>query len=268
MALRVSIGQYYSVDSPIHRLDPRVKLVAALAYMVGCLFVHGPASLAIATVAAVLAVRAARVPLGRLVSQVKPVLFFLIVTGLFNLFAVGTGPLLAQVGPVAIHAGGLSAAVLYTMRFFLLLLVGGLLMLTTTSTALCDAFEALCRPLERLGAPVGQAALVLSIALRFVPALSREVDNLVVAQTARGANLEGKGPLAFARACLPLVVPLFASSLRHAENLGRALDARCYTGGAGRTHYRELRLEPRRDLPFCAATALYLVLLGAACLLG
>ena len=124
------------------------------------------------------------------------------------------------------------------------------------------AAEKLLAPLERAGVPVRQGTLVLSIALRFVPTLSQEAENIVAAQTARGADLENKGALAYARACVPLIVPLFASALRHADNLGRAMDARCYTGGT-RTHYHVMRLDPRRDGAACLALALYLAALVA-----
>ena len=172
-----------------------------------------------------------------------------------------TGPVALRLGPVAIHADGVSAAVLYTVRFFLLLMGGSLLTLTTTPVALADAAEKLLAPLERLGVPVRQGTLVLSIALRFVPTLSQEAENIVAAQTARGADLENKGALAYARACVPLIVPLFANALRHAENLGRAMDARCYTGGA-RTHYHVMRIDLRRDGVACAALALYVTVLA------
>lgn len=261
MALRASIGQYYSVDSPIHRLDPRVKLVAALAFMVSCFFVDSAATLLLAGASVFGAVAPARVPVRRLLAQIRPIALFLVITSVINLFLVQTGPVALQLGPVAIHADGVSAAVLYTVRFFLLLMGGSLLTLTTTPVALADAAEKLLAPLERLGVPVRQGTLVLSIALRFVPTLSQEAENVVAAQTARGADLENKGALAYARACVPLIVPLFASALRHAENLGRAMDARCYTGGA-RTHYHVMKIDLRRDGVACAALALYVIALA------
>ena len=261
MALRASIGQYYSVDSPIHRLDPRVKLVAALAFMVSCFFVDSAATLLLAGASVFDAVALARVPVRRLLAQIRPIALFLVITSVINLFLVQTGPVALQLGPVAIHADGVSAAVLYTVRFFLLLMGGSLLTLTTTPVALADAAEKLLAPLERLGVPVRQGTLVLSIALRFVPTLSQEAENVVAAQTARGADLENKGALAYARACVPLIVPLFASALRHAENLGRAMDARCYTGGA-RTHYHVMKIDLRRDGVACAALALYVIALA------
>ena len=261
MALRASIGQYYSADSPVHRLDPRVKLSATVVFMASCLFVRNAATLAAAAITMGLAIACSHVPARRMLAQIKPIALFLVVTSVINLFFVKTGPLVAALGPLQIHADGIFAAALYTIRFFLLLLAGGLLTLTTTPTALTDAAEKLLAPLERVGVPVRQATLILSIALRFVPTLAQEADNIVAAQTARGADLEGKGALAYARACVPLIVPLFASALRHADNLGRAMDARCYTGGNDRTHYRIMRFVPARDLPAVGVLVIYLMVL-------
>lgn len=261
MALRVSIGQYYSADSRIHRLDPRVKLVTSVIYMVSCLLVFDASTLALAAVAIFAAVAVSKVPLGRLLVQIKPIAVFLIVTSLINLFFVQTGTLVFSVGPFTIYTGGISAAILYTVRFFLLLLAGSLLMLTTQPVALTDAAEKILAPLERLGVPVAQIALILSIALRFVPTLSGEARNIVAAQTARGADLENKSALGYARACVPLLVPLFTSALRHAEHLGRAMEARCYTGGAGRTHYHVMQLDSHRDGPYIVLFTLYLLIL-------
>ena len=136
-------------------------------------------------------------------------------------------------------------------------------MLTTAPSALAAGLEDLLSPLERLGVPVGRAALVVSIALRFVPALARDAEAVVSAQTARGADFEGKGPLAYARACIPLAVPLFASALRRADALGRAIDARGYTGTGPRTRFRELRFHARRDGTAALLVAAYLVAFAA-----
>ena len=262
MALRVSIGQYYAVDSPVHRLDPRVKLVGTILYMVSCLLVVDIATGTLAAAALAAVVALARIPLGQLLAKARPLAIFLVVTSLINLFCIGTGEAVWSWGVLRICTGGIEAAVLYTARFFLLLMGGSLLMFTTTPIALADAATSLLSPLERRGVRVGEAAVVFSIALCFVPALAREVDTIVAAQKARGAQLEGTGPVAYARACVPLAVPLFASALRHAENLGRAMDARCYTG-TGRTHYHVQRFDARRDGIALAAFALYLGALAA-----
>lgn len=263
MAQRASIGQYYSVDSPIHHLDPRVKFVGTVVYMASCLFVDSFATLLLAALVAAGAVATSNVPVRRLLAQIKPIAFFLIVTSVINLFFVQTGSAVVALSPLVIYQNGLVAAALYTIRFFLLVLAGSLLTLTTTPVALTDAVEKLLSPLERAGVPVSQGTLILSIALRFVPTLSQETENIIAAQTARGADLENKGAFAYARACVPLVVPLFASALRHAENLGRAMDARCYTG-SNRTHYHILRMVPSRDYPAIALLITYIALLVAA----
>lgn len=263
MSARVSIGSYYSVASPIHELDPRVKLVATVLYMVSCLLVSSLATLALAGVFVGMAIAAARVPAGRLFAQIRPVAAFLVITSLFNLFFVHTGTLVVSAGPIHIYLGGISAAALYTMRFLFLLLMGSLLMLTTQPVALTDAAEKLLAPLERVGAPVGESMLVLSIALRFLPTLAQDARTISNAQIARGAKLEGTHFRDRIRAFIPLAVPLFSAAIRHAENLARAMDARCFTGDAGRTHYHLMRLDARRDGTAIAVLALYLVLLAA-----
>lgn len=173
MAIRASIGQYYSADSPIHRLDPRVKLMGTLAFMVSCFFVDSVETLLLAGAAVFTAIALARVPLRRLLAQIRPIALFLVITSVINLFLVQTGPIALQLGPVVIHADGVSAAVLYTVRFFLLLLGGSLLTLTTTPVALADAAEKLLTPLERVGVPVRQGTLVLHRAALRAHALPR-----------------------------------------------------------------------------------------------
>lgn len=256
-----SLDRYVALDSPIHRLDPRAKLIMAIVFMVSCFFVNDLITLLLAGMALGTAIALSRVPFGRLLSSIRGLVGLLLITSLINLFFVQTGDVLVRAGPITLTSGGVLAAVLYTARFVLLLLAGALLMATTTSIQLTDAAEKLLEPLERLGVPVGQAMLVLEIALRFVPTLSQETENIISSQTARGADLEGKGAFAYAKACVPVIVPLFASALRHADNLARAMDARCYTGDATRTHYHAMRLVPRRDGAALAALALYLLAL-------
>lgn len=262
MAINAHVGQYQEGSSLLHKLDPRVKLVGALLFMISCFFITSPVSLLLACAATYGMVYLSEISPRLLIKQIKPLAIFLVFTSLINLFFVSDGTLLIHIGPLAVHTGGLAAALLYTIRFVLLLIAGELLMFTTTPIALADAAERLLSPLERIGVPVGQGVLILLIALRFVPTLGREVTHIVDAQTARGADLENKHPIAYARACVPLIVPLFASALRHAENLGRAMDARCYTGEK-RTHYHVMRINPNVDYPALALVVLYIVLLLA-----
>lgn len=262
MSARVSIGRYYSAASPIHALDPRTKIVIAIAFMVSCLAVTDALGLVLAGGFALIAIVLARVPVGSVLAQLRPVAFFLVVTSLFNLFFVHTGNELIALGAVRITTGGVEAAALYTLRFLFLLLMGSLLMLTTQPMALTDAAGRLLAPLSRLGLPVSEGMLVLSIALRFVPTLGEDARAIANAQIARGAKLEGGRFRDRISAFIPLAVPLFSSAVRHADRLACAMEARCYTGGAGRTHYRELRFH-RRDAMAAAAFVLYLVALIA-----
>ena len=249
--------------SPIHALDPRLKLAVTVIYMVSCLMVATAPQLILAGCFAIIAIALSRTSPSKLLRQLRPVVLFLVVTSHFNLFFVHTGGVLLVAGPVTIHAGGLSAAVLYTLRFLFLLLMGSLLMITTPPVALTDAAERLLAPLERIGVPISQGMLVLSIALHFVPTLSRDARAVANAQIARGAQLEGGGFRDRIRAFIPLAVPLFSAAVRHADNLARAMDARCYTGGSGRTHYHELRFRAQRDGIAALALLGYLALLIA-----
>ena len=262
MSQRVSIGRYYSAASPIHALDPRTKIVVAIAFMVSCLAVTDTIGLVLAGAFVLIAIALARVPVGSVLAQLRPVAFFLVVTSLFNLFFVRTGNELLAVGALRITTGGVEAAILYTLRFLFLLLMGSLLMLTTQPMALTDAAERLLAPLAHLGVPVSEGMLVLSIALRFVPTLGEDARAIANAQIARGAKLEGGRFRDRIAAFIPLAVPLFSAAVRHADRLACAMEARCYTGGTGRTHYRELRFH-RRDAIAAVAFVLYLVALIA-----
>ncbi|MCH3967634.1 MAG: energy-coupling factor transporter transmembrane component T [Atopobiaceae bacterium] len=260
MSARIGMGSYVPGDSPLHRLDPRCKALVMLVLMVSSMLVGTPAQLALAAALTACLVLACGVRPGRVLSSVGGILVFLLVVGLFNLLFVQTGDVVATLGPVRLTTGGVWAAVLYSCRFGLLVVMGATLMVTTTPTALADAFESLLSPLSHLGLPVHEVAMVMSLALRFVPTLSDEAADIRQAQAARGGTLETGRPMERARAAMALMVPLLAGAIRHANGLSRALDARCYEGGAARTHYHELRLHPR-DGAFAALAAGYLAIL-------
>lgn len=259
MSLRISIGQYVPGDSPVHRLDARIKCACAFVLIVASLFVHTPAQLALATAmtGAVLAI--SRVPMGKVLASMRPIVAFLAFTSLFNVFWVGTGDVLVA-GPLRITTDGAWAAILYTLRFALLVATGALLSITTTPTALTDAFDAALSPLARLGAPAHEWAMVLSLALRFVPVLADDASAVIDAQRARGASFDEGGPIRRIRALVPVLVPLFAGSLRHADGLSRALDARCYEGGAARSHWHE-RHVGSAEWTAVAVSAVYVITL-------
>lgn len=264
MALRIEIGQYYAADSPVHALDARAKLLCALAALVAIFCVSGAAQLVAAAAFTFAVLVASRVPGGRVLAAVRPLVVFLAVLSLFNLFFVQSGDVLASLGPLAITTGGIRAAVLYTARFALALVLGSLVLLTTTPTQLADAFDSLLSPLSRVGLPGHEIAMVFALMLRFVPTIADEASAIMDAQALRGGAFDEGGPVRRIRSLVPVVVALLASGLRHADGLARALDARCYEGGSGRTHYHEQRLA-RRDLIAAALTTTFilaLVLLG------
>ena len=264
MALRIEIGQYYAADSPVHALDARAKLLCALAALVAIFCVSGAAQLVAVAAFTFAVLVASRVPGGRVLAAVRPLVVFLAVLSLFNLFFVQSGDVLASLGPLAITTGGIRAAVLYTARFALALVLGSLVLLTTTPTQLADAFDSLLSPLSRVGLPGHEIAMVFALMLRFVPTIADEASAIMDAQALRGGAFDEGGPVRRIRSLVPVVVALLASGLRHADGLARALDARCYEGGSGRTHYHEQRLT-RRDLIAAALTATFilaLVLLG------
>ena len=242
MALRISVGQYFAADSPVHRLDARVKLVCTLVALVAIFCVSSLPQLLAAAAFVAGALAAARVPAGRVLASVRPLLVFLAVLSLFNLVFVLTGDVVAALGPLSVMEGGLRAAALYTARFALALVAGSLIMLTTTPTQLADAFDRMLSPLSRLGLPGHEIAMVFSLMMRFVPTLADEASAIIDAQSLRGGAFDEGGPVQRVRSVVPVVVALLASGLRHADGLSRALDARCYEGGSGRTHLHEQRV--------------------------
>ena len=247
--------------SLLARLDPRAKLVTFLLAMFTAFAISTPAQLVLALVVTVGLFAAARAPLRSIIKSVKGFLLLMLLLALFNLLVTQTGRRLATWGPFVLTTGGIWVAVLYACRFMLIIFLGALLVETTTPTQMTDACESLLSPLSRLGIHTNEIALVLSLALRFIPTLGREVQAIVEAQAARGGSIESGSLSQRLHAAIAITVPVFAGALRHADNLSRALDARCYEGSRQeRTHYRLLRLG-RMDFFFIALMAVYLLAL-------
>ena len=242
MALRISLGQYYDADSVVHRLDPRTKIVGALAIMISVFFINTPLKLALGFAVVLGLVAVARIPARKVLSSVRPIVLTLAFLSLFNLLLTTDGTPLVQLGPLCITTAGVRAAVLYSLRLVIGVLAGMLMMLTTTPAKLTDAFDALLAPLARVGLPAHELAMVFSLMLRFIPTLADEAGAIMDAQKARGGALSEGSPIKRLRAVIPIVVSLLASSLRHANDLSRALDARCYEGGAERSHWHPLHM--------------------------
>ena len=247
--------------SLLARLDPRAKLVTFLLAMFTAFAISTPIQLVLALVVTIGLFAAARAPLRSIMKSVKGFLILMLLLALFNLLVTRTGHKLAAWGPLVLTTGGIWVAVLYACRFMLIIFLGALLVETTTPTQMTDACESLLSPLSRLGIHTNEIALVLSLALRFIPTLGREVQAIVEAQAARGGSIESGSLSQRLHAAIAITVPVFAGALRHADNLSRALDARCYEGSSQqRTHYRLLRLG-RMDILFITLMALYLLAL-------
>nr|WP_243386983.1 energy-coupling factor transporter ATPase [Bifidobacterium primatium] len=246
----------------VARLDPRVKMVLTLVLMFTAFAIGTPVQLGVAAVAVGAILAASRLNPVAVLHSVRLFLALFVVMSALNVFFVRTGTPLVHLGPVPITDDGVWTAVVYAGRLALVVVLGAVLLLTTTPTRLTDAFEALLRPLRRLGVHTGEIALVMSLALRFIPTLTGETKAIIDAQSARGGSIESGTPLQRLRALTAIIVPVFAGALRHAENLGLALDARCYEGGANRTYYRLLRIS-WRDGVFAVFCVLYLVVLFA-----
>jgi energy-coupling factor transport system permease protein len=243
----VTIGQYIPRDSPVHRLDPRTKIAAVTLMMVAIFVVRdffGYALLALFLLGVVLA---ARIPLGYMLRALRPILFLLILTVVLNVFFSGIqgGTVLVRLGPAVVTKEALLRAMFVGARLIGLVLVTSLLTYTTSPVELTDGLERLLRPFRRIGVPAHELAMMMTIALRFIPTLLQETEKIMKAQMARGAEFDRGGILRRARAMVPILVPLFVSAFRRADELALAMEARCYRGGEGRTRLRQLRFAPR-----------------------
>jgi energy-coupling factor transporter transmembrane protein EcfT len=261
MAFKLSLGQYLNGSSWVYRLDPRAKLCCSFVFMIASFAVTTPAQLICAGLCGIALLISSQVPVRHVLASIRPAMVLLGVLSLFNLFFVRTGDALLTLGPFAFTSGGIWAALLYTLRFAVALVAGSLIMLTTTPTALSDAFDALLAPLSRIGLPGHEIAMVLSLMLRFIPTLADDLTTISEAQESRGAALSTGRMAQRVQALVALLVALFASALRHANNLSRALDARCYEGNATRTHLHQLHLS-RLDGVLVFFVCAYVVALG------
>ncbi len=236
----ITLGQYFPGNTPVHRLDPRTKLLALILYIV-TIFTTGkllPGLLCVAALAAAVAV--ARIPLKMMLKALKPILFIVAFTGLLNLFYT-PGRELFHFWIFRVTAEGVRTAGFMVGRILLLVSSTALLTYTTSPMALTDALENLLGPLKKLHVPVHEFAMMMSIALRFIPTLIEETDKIMSAQKARGADFETGNLLRRARALVPVLVPLFISAFRRADELATAMECRLYHGGDGRTRLHTLR---------------------------
>ena len=256
----ITLGQYYPADSVIHKLDPRVKLFATMIYIISLFCFKGIAALLVATVFLIAVIRVSKVPFHFMVKGLKTIMVLMIITALFNLFLTPGEPLVTF-WIFKITAEGIKSAALMTIRLIYLILGTSIMTLTTTPNQLTDGLEKALMPLSKIGIPVHAIAMMMSIALRFIPILIGETDKIMKAQMARGADFENGNLIQKVKNMIPLLVPLFVSAFRRADDLAMAMEARCYNGGEGRTKMKPLRYMNRDHLAYVIVFAYFVVIL-------
>ncbi|MBR6473389.1 MAG: energy-coupling factor transporter transmembrane protein EcfT [Firmicutes bacterium] len=255
----ITLGQYYPSDSPIHRLDPRVKIIATLLFIIELFIVDNFIGFAICGAVLVTVIAVSKVPLSFIMRGLKPILFILFFTFALNIFMV-KGEVVWEWHFLHITKEGIRIAVFMAIRLILLIIGSSLLTLTTKPLSLTDGIERLLSPLARFGFPSHEIAMMMTIALRFIPTLLEETDKIMKAQQARGADFESGGLIKRAKALIPVLVPLFVSAFRIAQDLAMAMEARCYRGGENRTRMHEMKLRAK-DLIAFALEAAFLALI-------
>ena len=243
----ITLGQYFPGNSPVHRLDPRTKLILLVVYIMALFIAKSWFSYAVMFVILAAVIKISTIPLKSIVKGMKPLVMILVFTGILNLFFTQDGDTLLELGSIVITTGGAKRAVLMTVRILMLITCTFLLTYTTSPISLTDGLEALMNPLKKVKVPVHELSMMMCIALRFIPTLIEETDKIMCAQKARGADFESGSIVDRAKALIPILVPLFIGAFRRADELATAMECRCYQGGEGRTKMKLLRYH-RNDL--------------------
>jgi len=240
----ITLGQYFPGDSPVHKLDPRTKLIMVALYIVALFLAKGFVGYGVMIAVTVLYVKLSHVPPKALFKGLKTVILIIVLTAVLNVFYT-EGTVLVRIWKLTITYEGIVRAVFMVLRIVMLICGTFLLTYTTAPVALTDGMELLLNPLKKLKVPVHEMSMMMSMALRFIPTLIEETDKIMSAQKARGADFETGSLVDRAKALLPILVPLFISAFRRADELAIAMESRCYNGGAGRTRMKQLRFAMR-----------------------
>ena len=254
----ITIGQYYPVKSRIHSLDPRVKIICTLLFLVSLFVQSSFLGYVIATLFLGMVIYMSKVPLKYIVKGLKPIVILLMFTVVMNLFLTRGGETLLHFWIFTITEEGVRTSVFMALRLMYLVAGSSLMTFTTSPNGLMDGMEKLLNPLNKLHLPVHEVAMIMSIALRFIPILLEETDKIIKAQKARGADFENGNLIERAKSLVPIFIPLIVSSVRRAMDLAMAMEARCYHGGDGRTKMKPLQYH-RNDRVAYLITLLYLV---------
>jgi energy-coupling factor transport system permease protein len=244
----------------VHALDPRAKLLATAVFVIGLFLIDSTVGLLFVAAALVALVAVSRIPAGTFLRLLRPVLFIVALTVLFQVFFSREGATLFEWGFLEVHSGGLRLGFFLALRILLLVSSAGLLTATTAPVALADGIEDLLSPLKKVRFPAHEVAMMMTIALRFIPTLGEEAEKIKGAQAARGADFSEGGPIRRVRSFIPVLIPLTVGAFRRADELADAMESRGYRGGEGRTRYRELRFRVSDALAL--ALTLFILLVG------
>lgn len=253
---QITLGQYYPGDSIIHRTDPRVKIILTLVFMILIFMADSFAGYVGITLFTLIAVLISEIPLGYALKGVKSLVFIIIFIALLNIFTVKGENILLEYGIISISLEGILTAVKMSLRLVLLVVSASIMTLTTTPIMLTDGIEKLLKPLKIIKVPAHEIAMMMTIALRFIPTLIEETDKIMKAQAARGADFDTGNLIQKAKSFVPVLVPLFISAFRRADELATAMESRCYRGGEGRTRLRQLKFK-RIDAIVAGAVLLF-----------
>ena len=260
----ITIGQHFPGNSLVHRFDPRLKLVLTIAYIVLLFAASNPLGLTLSILFLGVMYKVAKIPVKMIGKSLKPILPIVLFTAVLNLFFVsGEGDPLVHFWFLSIYAEGVRYAVLMAVRVMALIAGTSLLTYTTSPIVLTDAIEQLLKPLGKLHFPVHELAMMMSIALRFIPTLIEETDKIMNAQKARGAQLDTGKMTDRVKALVPVLIPLFISAVRRADELAMAMECRCYRGGTGRTRLKVLRCEKQDYIDLAVCIACFAVILAS-----
>ena len=237
----ITLGQYFPGNSPVHRLDPRSKLISLIVYIVALFVAENWLSYGLVFAFLALSVALSKIPVKALLNGMKPLVFVLVFTGLLNLFLTDGETVLLSFWVITVTLEGVLRAVFMILRILMLISGTFLLTYTTSPISLTDGLESLLSPLKKLRLPVHELAMMMCIALRFIPTLVEETDKIISAQKARGADFESGSLMRRVKALIPILVPLFIGAFRRADELATAMECRCYQGGDGRTKMKLLR---------------------------
>lgn len=254
----ITIGQYYPAESRIHRLDPRGKIVCTLLFLVSLFIQNSLLGYVIATIFLGTVIHLSKVPLKYILKGLKPIMILLLFTIVMNLFLTQGGQVFARFWIFTISESGLRTSVFMAIRLMYLVAGSSIMTFTTSPNGLTDGMEKLLHPLNRINIPVHEVAMMMSIALRFIPILLEETDKIMKAQMARGADFESGNIIQRAKAMIPILVPLFVSAFRRANDLAMAMEARCYHGGEGRTKMKPLKYHTRDRIAYIV-TLIYII---------